>query len=197
MRCEVVHQSRPRVGERVSGDAVFVRSEGSVTLLVLIDALGHGETAAAIAALSVEAVAASAPDCGVREQIEILHRALEGTRGAAALVLRIELRGPGGSSTLTGCSVGNVELRSCHTRVPVVLSPGVLGVRLAKARLFEAELGATERLVAFSDGISSRFELGALARLPAREACEGLMSSARREHDDATVAIVDVRPKHE
>jgi hypothetical protein len=74
-----------------------------------------------------------------------------------------------------------------------VASPGVLGVRLAKTRLFAAELDGAERLVAYSDGISSRFDLKDIAGGAASEACRLLLATQRRAHDDATVAIVDLK----
>jgi len=93
---------------------------------------------------------------------------------------------------LVGCSVGNVELRSATRRVPVVLSPGVLGSSLGRLHLFEAPLSAGDRLVLFSDGIAGRFEDELSRRLPGLEMCRAIMDRHRRPHDDATVLITDI-----
>jgi phosphoserine phosphatase RsbX len=193
MRCEVAQRGLPRDGERVSGDAVFVRSVEAVTWLAVVDALGHGEGAAATANLALEALAARPPAERIETCVDSLHQALRGTRGAAALLLRVETERGSARAHVRGCSVGNVELRSCHTRIPMVMSAGVLGVRLPRTRFFEAELCGPQRLVAYTDGISSRFSMDELTARDLTAGCKWLLEACRRSHDDAMVAILDLR----
>ena len=49
MKVTVEHLSLPKEGERLNGDAVVVHRYERGTLVSLIDALGHGEYAAAVA----------------------------------------------------------------------------------------------------------------------------------------------------
>jgi negative regulator of sigma-B (phosphoserine phosphatase) len=178
--------SLPREGERENGDAVVVRRDESAVMLAVVDALGHGAVAAAVAAAAVAYLGAVDANRGVTTILEGLHSHLRGTRGAAAMVLILS------GGRLVGCSVGNVELRSATRRVPVVLSPGVLGSSLGRLHLFEAPLSAGDRLVLFSDGIAGRFEDELSRRLPGLEMCRAIMDRHRRPHDDATVLITDI-----
>jgi negative regulator of sigma-B (phosphoserine phosphatase) len=109
------------------------------------------------------------------------------TRGAAVLVCSIA------EGRLSGCSVGNVELRSREGRVPALLTPGIVGARMRKLHVFEAPLAASERLVLFSDGLSSRLTARDADGLTGAAACEAFMRLHRRTHDDATVMVVDMK----
>lgn len=178
----------PRDGETENGDAALVRhgGEGARTLLAVIDALGHGTRAAQAAGVATQFLSEAPLDRGVRPLIDGLHERLRGTRGAAAMLILL------GQGKLEGCGVGNVEARGHNTRVPAVLTAGVLGsAQLAKLRPFETALGARGRFVIFSDGISGRLLLDDVASLDPRETCRALMDRYRRAEDDATVLVTD------
>jgi negative regulator of sigma-B (phosphoserine phosphatase) len=185
--------SVPKSGESECGDAVVVRTEGDRTLLAVIDVLGHGKQAADVARIAVEflrtvplAGGGGAMSGGVMAVIEGLHERLRGTRGAAAMVCIIS------GGTLEGCGVGNVELRCQRGRVPIVLTPGVIGAQIKRARAFRGGLPEGDRIVIFTDGISSRFSLKDLSRLSPGEACREILERGRRIHDDATVLVADI-----
>jgi negative regulator of sigma-B (phosphoserine phosphatase) len=181
------HRSLPREGERECGDLAIVRAHGGSTLLAVIDALGHGPHAAAAAALAADHLAAAALDGALLPLMEGLHAALRGSRGAAAMIL---LLAPDGR--LQGCGVGNVELRTVGSRVPAVLTPGVLGASINRLRTFEGRVSTGDRLVIFTDGLSSRMELERVRGLAPGAACDALMAQYRRTHDDSTVLITDL-----
>lgn len=176
---------KPRVGETECGDTVVVRRVEGGLLVALIDALGHGPKAAAIARTSA-AVVKEVPDgANVAEIIGLLHSKLAGTRGAAALLLAVTAR------TLSACSVGNIALRTQTGRLPFVLTPGVLGVRLRNPKVCSGAF-TTERIVLFSDGISGRFDLDAARARSPEELVLGLFENHRHDHDDATALCLDV-----
>ncbi len=177
----------PARGEHVSGDCAVVREEAGVTLIAVIDVLGHGPEAAKVAELAATHLR-QGPMGAAREAIASLHERLRGTRGAAASVCVVRDR------TLTGCGVGNVEIRVLGTSVPTVLTPGILGHRVHRLREFAARLSDGDRLVFFTDGISSRVPLSDLRTLPPAEACRAIMHAHRRPHDDATVVVADLQP---
>jgi phosphoserine phosphatase RsbX len=131
-------------------------------------------------------LAAGSHDVGAARVIEGLHAHLRGGRGAAALVAI--LRG----LHVEGSGVGNVDMRVCGAKVPVVLSRGVLGRSIHRPVTFEGKLAPGARVVIFSDGISSRLDLDAVAHLDAKAACRALMDRHRRGYDDATVLVADV-----
>ncbi|AGP37024.1 phosphoserine phosphatase [Sorangium cellulosum] len=188
MKLAVEYAVLPKDGERVSGDAAYVRAVEDGVVFAVIDALGHGEHAAAAADVALKALADAPSGDDVRALIDRLHVRLRGTRGAAGMVCRFR------EGRLQGCGVGNVELMSHGTRVQWLQSPGILGASLGKARIFDAQLAPGDRLVLFSDGISPRFDLSLFRGMKAAEACRVLMSRHRRSHDDSTVLIADIEP---
>lgn len=179
----------PRDGEQENGDTAIVRHGDELSLVGVIDALGHGARAAEAAAAAMGWLEVATLENGLRGLIEGLHEALKGTRGAAAMLLLIDQR----RGRLEGCGVGNVEVRGQGTRVPAVLTPGILGSSpLARLKVFETPLTGRGRIVIFSDGVSSRLSLDDLGGLAADEACRTLMDRYRRPSDDATVLVTDI-----
>jgi phosphoserine phosphatase RsbX len=177
--------SRPRVGETVSGDAVVVRPYGSSVLVGVIDALGHGPKAAEVACASSDWLTTVDEPGGVPVLANGLHRHLSGSRGAAGLVLVVSM------TSIEACSVGNVELRSDTNRLPFVLTPGVLGIRLRQPKICSSPRIA-DRFVLYSDGISGRFDLRATRGSTPAEVASHIFSTHRHAHDDATIVVVDV-----
>jgi negative regulator of sigma-B (phosphoserine phosphatase) len=186
LKLSLFHISLPKLGEHVSGDAVVTRVEQGATLLAVVDSLGHGPAAAVVADRAREFLDKVPLEKTARSLTEGLHDALRGTRGAAAMCCLIK------NGRLEGCGVGNVELRTLTSRVPVVLTPGILGVSLQRTRVFEGALVSRARLFLFSDGLSPRMDLLMCERLSTAEACKALMERYRRSHDDATLLIADV-----
>ncbi|MBX3259287.1 MAG: phosphoserine phosphatase [Labilithrix sp.] len=185
-RVSVAWLSRPRVGEIVSGDAVVVRQIGDAVLVAVIDALGHGPKAAEVADRSSEFFESVELTDGAPSLVRGLHERLQGSRGAAALIVVVSRTG------VEACSVGNVELRSASGTLPFVLTPGVLGLRLRHPKICSSPGYLADRLVLYSDGISGRFDLKTLRAHAPPELASHIFASHRHEHDDATVVVVDV-----
>lgn len=185
MKLEVASISAPRRGEDVNGDAVVIRQEGTLAMVCVIDALGHGRVAHGVAERA--SVALHATDIGTDpgQVLRNLHEALRGSRGAAATLLRID------GTTITGAGVGNVDVRWRGGNLSPVLSPGVLGGLVRHFRVFDGSLRAGARVVLFSDGISRRFEIPSPTTASADRACRLIYDGHRRETDDATVVVVD------
>lgn len=184
---QVAHITLAKPGERVNGDAVFVRRDGADRLvLAVIDGLGHGPIAAEASQAAVACLASAGLERSVLELMQMMHAELRGTRGAAATVCVIR------GAKLETCAVGNVQLSSSATMVPLVLSSGVLGQRVAKFRVCEAELKSGTRLALFSDGISSRLRLEEMRRLVPEQACKQVIEQHRKLEDDATILIADM-----
>jgi phosphoserine phosphatase RsbX len=185
----IVHRTLPREGEIANGDAVVVRRFEGGALIGIIDALGHGHKAAEVADLATAKLAELSLDRGPRDVLSILdavHHALRGSRGAAAMICVVQ------EDRIEGCGVGNVELRCAGVSLPVVLSPGILGVGKVRLRPFTGRLNPGCRLYMFSDGISRRAPFTELAQLSADEACRELLDRYRRNHDDASVLVLSV-----
>jgi len=175
----------PREGEELNGDAVVVRHEEEISFFAVVDALGHGPRAAHAAAVATAYLGEVPLARGLRAMVEDLHARLRGTRGAAAMMMVL------GRGRLEGCGVGNVDVRGHNTRIPAVLTPGVIGAQLGKLKVFEAQLAPRGRIVMFSDGVSGRLSLDDVGGLVPSEACRVLMERYRRPGDDATVLVTD------
>ncbi len=184
---EVAHLSRPAVGEVHNGDAVFVRTEGEQRLFAVIDGLGHGPAAEAAAGICTDFLATASLSSGLTAIMQGMHKVARGTRGTAACLCLMD------GHKLSACSVGNVELLSIGASVPMLQSPGVVGVRLARLRVAETTVTRGTRLVLYTDGIIKRFARDEIRRLPATTACEHLMAGFSTDADDATVLIADIR----
>jgi phosphoserine phosphatase RsbX len=177
--------SKPADGEHASGDAVVVRRDPGATLVAVIDVLGHGPAAGEVAARAVKFLEGAALTSATM-LMRGLHDELRGTRGAAATIC--VLRG----LHLDACGVGNVETRVQGSSVAVIPTPGIVGSRLGLLRAASGKLAAGDRLVCWSDGISTRLELAAVRHLAPPDACARIMTEHRRKHDDASVVVADV-----
>jgi len=182
----IAHITQPMLGERVNGDAVVVRDEGAVLLLAVIDGLGHGPVAAQAAQVAIEALASQSLHETVLSIAKNLHDRLRGTRGVAATLCLVR------GSSIEVCAVGNVQLSSSNATIPLVLSPGVLGSRVAKFHICQGTLRAGARLALFSDGISTRVALDEVRNLAPQEACRHVFERFRKKEDDATILIADI-----
>lgn len=187
MNATIAHVSIPKVGEHVNGDAVLVRNdEANLILFAVIDGLGHGPAAAEASKAAVTYLSGIRLEHPLLMHMQSIHAQLRGTRGAAATVCI--LRG----DQLEVCAVGNVQLSSTNADVPLVLSAGVLGLRVAKFRVCEASLEPGARIALFSDGISSKFRLDDSRRLTPKQACDLTIERYRKKEDDSTILIADV-----
>jgi negative regulator of sigma-B (phosphoserine phosphatase) len=185
LKVTVEYLTVPRDGEKANGDAGLVRRSDDGLLIVVLDALGHGEKAAAAAEIGLRYLAEAPLVRGLRPIIDVLHEKLRGSRGAAGMLLLVR------GNHLEGCGVGNVGLRSYRAKVPAMLTPGVLGGSMNRLYLFHADLSPGDRIVLFSDGITARFDEEASKGAPALATCRAIMERHRRSHDDATVLVAD------
>src|SRR5690606_37422367 len=95
-----------------------------------------------------------------------LHTRLEGTRGAAATLLRF------GPRTLGFAGIGNVSLRTlAGVSVPFIAANGILGRPPLRLRVGEIELSGSGRLLLFTDGIVPTAPLSSLISLGDEALC--------------------------
>ncbi len=194
MKLDVEYISNPMKGETANGDAVLIRHEHNIGLLAVIDGLGHGHLARDAAAIATEVLARVSLSEDVTSMVERIHVKLQGTRGAAALVCRIEAPpSPGAPLQIAGCGVGNVDIRCRESRLIIMVTPGILGGRAPRFRAFRGPLRENERVAIFTDGISPRFRLADMRQLSLAETCRAIFDQHHRAHDDATILVADLR----
>ena len=183
----MAQRSVPKDGERANGDAVVLRREDDRALVAVIDGLGHGEAAALASGRAADYLMAMALTDELETGMHGMYEALRGTRGAAATVCLLH------GATVVCCGVGNVEIRCFGGKLPILLSPGVLGARVQKFRICQTELTVDSRLVLFSDGISHRSPFEAMRNLNVEDLCDAVIRQHRKPSDDATVVACDLK----
>jgi negative regulator of sigma-B (phosphoserine phosphatase) len=162
---------------------VAIERDG-ITLLAVVDALGHGPRAEEAAVLAVRALEAWAGGT-LASAFDVVDVALRGSRGAAMTALLF------GGAGIEAAGVGNVALRTSGLTIPFVQTPGVLGAQRRALRVAQAPR-ATGRVLLASDGISTRLDFERVMALEADAAVEHLLEAHGSNHDDATALIVDV-----
>jgi negative regulator of sigma-B (phosphoserine phosphatase) len=179
---------RAAVGQSVCGDACAVFSTTQGTLICVADGLGHGADANAAASLACE-YARQHADVPLETLMRGMDRVLAGTRGAA--VSLISLRPAAALVQYVG--IGNVDLRAI-ARAPIAppSTPGIMGRGLRKVRVWEYPLATEDLLVIVTDGISSRFELGAFSHLAPQALAETLVAKHHKAHDDACCVVARI-----
>jgi serine phosphatase RsbU (regulator of sigma subunit) len=180
--------ARPYPGETVSGDAWQVDWHGSVCRIALVDGLGHGPQAAT-AAMAAVAALANEPALNPVEAVHCCHDALKGGRGAALLIVSIDVS----RGQLIGAGAGNVEARLCQDGGVrhLMTDRGIVGSVLPRLRPVEMALAPDWLLLMHTDGIKSRFD--AQSQLEAAPDGDGLaqaiLTGWARATDDATVLV--------
>jgi len=182
--------SIPLKGETECGDGWALAQEAATTCLMVVDGLGHGSFAALAAESALEGFAA-APSETPRAAIERAHRALSGTRGAAAAVARVT-----DPNRLSYCGVGNITgyLIEAEKSQGLVSHNGTLGLTMTRLQQFEYDRTAHSLMVMHSDGLSARWDLRKNPQLRARHPAiiaAVLYRDHARPRDDATVVVLN------
>jgi anti-sigma regulatory factor (Ser/Thr protein kinase) len=176
-------------GELECGDAWRVAVENLSMAVLVADGLGHGSLAAVASRAAAEAFLAD-PFEPPASAMRNLHRALSGTRGAAAACLT--LRAADRKADYAG--VGNIygAIATAERSRGMVSHNGTLGAQLLRAQQFEYEWPAGSLAIMHSDGLSARWNLtdypGLLQRHPAVIAA-ALYRDYVRPRDDATIVV--------
>lgn len=180
----------PKPGYASGGDAYAVRTEPSATLVMLMDVLGHGPTAAEDAAKGIAAFEA-AMGAMLAETEARVAAALEGGRGAAALIVEI----PHGPGILKAAGLGNVRGEIAGPggqRHGIPSTPGIIGASPRRPRLTEHEWPAGVTLILSTDGLRGAERtpdpVSLFARHPLTIAAT-LYKRRRRGTDDSGVVI--------
>jgi negative regulator of sigma-B (phosphoserine phosphatase) len=184
--------SRALPGQQRSGDlAVVVHLEGGL-LVGAIDALGHGDEAAATAATALATIEHHAHE-PLDSLVQRCHARLIGTRGAVMSLAAFRHS----DHTMTWLGVGNVEgvLLSPATtgrfrRSSLMTRAGIVGGEMPKATPAVLTLSAGDTLVFTTDGIRPGFADTLVPGEPAQDLADRLLAGHARDNDDALVLVV-------
>ncbi|MGH3231007.1 MAG: anti-sigma regulatory factor [Streptosporangiaceae bacterium] len=179
---------RPITGETECGDDFGAVQAGDVVTAVLCDGLGHGPLAAAASSQAVAAVL-DQPGGEPAALLERVHRRMAGTRGGAVGIVQLT----GSMARFAG--LGNIaaSVLSDGTRKSMLSVPGIAGYQARAIRQFDYDVPPGAAVVLHSDGISSRWEAGAVPGVAARDPlviAAVLLAEAGQHRDDAGVLVL-------
>ncbi|CAM3859821.1 SpoIIE family protein phosphatase [Roseateles saccharophilus] len=187
-------ETRPCLGQPISGDAIVFRQITSGQLLVaMIDASGHGPRANDLV-MRLVALVEGHPRPDIVPLLEALHQACRNTAGAAAGVARIDPV----AHLLRYAGVGNVRAHllgpgSGERAWAGVSRNGVLGDRFPTPFVQQVRLSPGQVLLLCSDGVSESlggFRGGLPGTSDAPALAHQVVSQCGQALDDAACAVV-------
>jgi hypothetical protein len=146
---------RPCPGERMSGDAVFVDQRNGTVFLAIVDVLGHGNEAHAVAQHAKTFLKAHWK-ADISQTLLALHEEIKGTRGAVVGLCAVDLE----DGCLRYVGIGNTAIRKLGRKMErFQSSAGTVGrdIRMPAEQLFQLRVG--DVLLLYTDGVQDRFEL--------------------------------------
>ena len=184
--------TRPMTGETECGDNFAAATTGTAAAGtvtgVLCDGLGHGPLAAAAAAAAIAAVLEdTTPEPVVL--LERAHRRMGHTRGGAIGIVQVT------GTTVRFGGLGNITatILADGSRKGMLSVPGIAGHQARAIRQFDYVAGPGAAVVLHSDGLSSRWEVGALPGLASRDPlviAAALLAEAGTRRDDASILVL-------
>jgi negative regulator of sigma-B (phosphoserine phosphatase) len=183
--------ARPMPGETESGDQYIVQAVPTGGLLAVIDALGHGATAAVAGKAAVAALRDHA-----QEPLDLLvsrcHDRLRQTNGVVLSAASFR----SADHTLAWLGVGNVEcllIRGDSTARParefLLARGGVVGYQLPTLRVASLAVAAGDTLLFATDGIRHAFLEGLDPSDPPQQMADLVLSRHAKPTDDALVLV--------
>jgi len=171
------------------GDTGVVIEYDGGCFLALVDVLGHGSSAAAVAALAERFLKENYRLDPV-DLMKGLHVHLKGTRGAVAAICRFDIS----RGELIYAGVGNITTRVFgEKQYRLVPRDGILGYMIASPNESSVKLTPGDILVLSSDGIREHFDADCFPDLltgPARKIAERLLATFGKENDDASCIVM-------
>jgi serine phosphatase RsbU (regulator of sigma subunit) len=182
---------RPRPGEHACGDqSLAVGVNGAAALFGVLDGLGHGPAAASAATTGVDVLKGASGE-RLEVLVQLCHRVLSGTRGAAMTLARVDFA----AGQLSWTGVGNVSANlvakaasGVQIRSAARLTAGIIGYRIpdiTPAQVVPIRTG--DLLLIASDGITEghldHIDFAASAPVIA----EQILLKHAKESDDAMV----------
>ena len=180
---------RPCLGERVSGDAVIIRSLEQGLFVAIVDVLGHGPEAHELTHV-IDSYLTRYGTFDISGLMTRLHQHLKGSRGAAVGFCTIDATT--GRTDYVG--IGNTTLRRFgKTETRLVSQDGVLGQNMRTPLHQTLQLEPGDLIVLYTDGVSDRFTPenypGVLSHAP-KEVADNIVQRFGKGHDDAACIAV-------
>jgi serine phosphatase RsbU (regulator of sigma subunit) len=182
---DVASFARPCLGERVSGDTVVIEHRDEILFLAIVDALGHGPQANAVAN-QAERSLCNDWSGDVLDTLHRLHSALKGTIGAAAGLCVVDRV----TREVRYAGVGNTVLRTFGSQaIRLVSADGIIGSRFRTPVVQAAPLNESGTILLYTDGVSDRFDVEQYPQIiyhSASAIARKIVGSFGKPYDDAT-----------
>ena len=187
--------SAPLPGQTESGDRFLVESFERGTLVVVVDALGHGHRAAQIAARAIDTLKRHAGD-GVAALVRRCHDALRERYGATMSLASFDWL----SHQMTWLGIGNVMgLLVPHAFQPdaplrrLLVRGGVVGGDLPDLNPTTVAIAPGDTLIVATDGIDEGFADELPADVAPQPLAERIFARYAKRTDDALVLVARYR----
>lgn len=182
-------------GQHECGDMHVVRVLPGVVLAAVVDGLGHGAEAAAVARQAAASLAAYQGE-SVIALVRSCHQALQRTRGVTMSLAVFTAT----DDTMTWLAIGNVEglllradPRSSRPMESILMRAGVVGCDLPRLQASVTTVAAGDLVVLATDGVRRQF-IDALHPLdPPQAQAERILRDYAKGNDDALVLVARYR----
>ncbi len=186
---EIASFARPYLGQRVSGDTVVIEHRDDILFLAIVDALGHGPQANAVAN-KAEQFLCNNWSSDVLDTMQRLHSDLKETIGAGAglcVVDRITRKA-------RYIGVGNTVLRTFGSQATrLISSDGIIGSRFRTPAVQTVSLNESGIILMYTDGVSDRFDVEQYPQIHHHSAsaiARKIVDSFGKPYDDATCMAI-------
>ena len=182
---DIASFARPCLGERVSGDTVVIEQRDDILFLAIVDALGHGPQANAVANRA-ERFLRNGWSSDILNTLNRLHSELNGTIGAAAGLCVVDSV----KRNIRYIGIGNTVLRTFGSRATrLVSADGIIGSRFRTPAMQSAPLKESGIMLLYTDGVSDRFDEEQYPQIHYHSAsaiAHKVVTSFGKPYDDAT-----------
>jgi phosphoserine phosphatase RsbX len=183
--------TQPIPGQTVCGDLHLVKPLAYGALVAVVDGLGHGDEAIAVARIAINVLQEEA-DQSVITLVKRCHQALIKTRGVVLTLASFNTL----DATVSWLSVGNVAgllLRADTRAMPpcetALLRGGVVGYQLPPLHASVIAVAPDDLLVLATDGIRNGFDLSDLLGGTPQKIADRVMSRHFKGNDDGLVLV--------
>jgi phosphoserine phosphatase RsbX len=171
------------------GDTGKIYQYSEYCCLALVDVLGHGAEARAVAIQAETYLDAHYTEDPV-SVLQDLHSQLSGTRGAVAAFCRLNLL----TGLLEHAGIGNISVKLIAENPETLISrDGILGYRSASPHIVKTNMKPEDILLLHSDGIKSRVKFSDYPELlsnSAQEIADTILKEYGTKEDDASCIVM-------
>ena len=183
--------AKPLAGEAESGDQWLIKETPNYVLVAVADGLGHGPHAAEAAKQAICVLNTHIPDMTLIELMNECHMQLQGTRGIALTLIKIQPH-----YQVDWLGVGNVigtHWQDMHSNLKtegLFTQGGVVGYQIPPLHVSQLTTGPGHTLIIATDGLDDHFTIAQPIYKPAQVIADELFKKYHNVHDDALILVI-------